>query len=398
MKTPHEMDCPICLSGETEEFLHRTGVSVHQNLLCKSPAEARQLARGELVMRICLHCGFVYNAAFDPSQLEYGKQYDNTQTHSETLQTYVDQVIGRLAKRTELRRGTVVEVGCGKGGFLRRLITSAGPECRGHGFDPAYEGEENGLEGRLRFHRCFYEPKQAELAADVVVSRHVIEHVPLPMTMLRSIRRALSGSPNARVCFETPCVRWILENQVVWDFFYEHCSLFTADSLATAFTLAGFKVESVEHVFGGQYLWLEAVLDEDSPLSVKPKSREVIDLARNFTRRETQLADHWRSEVVRYASEGEVVVWGGGAKGVTFANLVDRDRSDIAAIVDVNPNKQGHFLPGSGHPIVAPEWLVGRSIKTAILLNPNYADEIRSELRSLGLEIELVDFMREAVA
>src|SRR5213078_3046347 len=95
------------------------------------------------------------------------------------------------------------------------------------------------------------------LPADVVVCRHVIEHIPRPLDLLRAVRQAVAARPHARVCFETPCVEWVLRNQVVWDFFYEHCSLFSAASLATAFRAAGFEVTDVRHVFHGQYLWLE---------------------------------------------------------------------------------------------------------------------------------------------
>src|SRR5262249_62391260 len=59
----------------------------------------------------------------------------------------------------------------------------------------------------------------------------------------------------AKVFFETPCVDWILDNLVVWDFFYEHCSLFTRQALGRALARAGFAVGRIAHAFGGQYLW-----------------------------------------------------------------------------------------------------------------------------------------------
>src|SRR5205085_12185192 len=109
----------------------------------------------------------------------------------------------------------------------------------------------------------------------------VIEHVPSPVELVRDIRRALVNSPRAKVFLETPCVEWILRNRVIWDFFYEHCSYFTAASLATAVEMAGFKVESVEHIFNGQYLWLEAsVADGTSDVARQPGDVSV--LAREF--------------------------------------------------------------------------------------------------------------------
>jgi hypothetical protein len=77
-----------------------------------------------------------------------------------------------------------------------------------------------------------------------------------------------------------------------------------------------------------------------------------------------------------------IAIWGAGAKGVTFANLIDPQSQRIACVVDVNPNKQGHFVPGTGHPIVGPMDVQAHGIRTALVLNPNYIYEIESLLTS----------------
>jgi SAM-dependent methyltransferase len=385
----------VCGGAAAEEFLHRPAVPVHQNLLCPSAAAARRMARGELAMCICAECGFVFNVAFDAALLEYGQQYDNTQTHSAAFQQHVAGLVQRLAVLPEVRGGSIVEVGCGKGGFLRQLLAAAGPESRGHGFDPAYAGSDSDLEGRAIFHRCFYDQECAAVPADVVVCRHVIEHVPQPLTLLRAVRQALARAGRARVFFETPCVRWILQHQVIWDFFYEHCSLFTADSLALAFSRAGFRVDSVQHVFGGQYLWLEATPADVDSAGHPAESREILGLARCFTRLEERLTDAWRRQIQRLAGSGGVVLWGGGAKGVTFANLIDPQQRWLSGVVDINPNKQGRFLPGSAHRILQPQSLGGLPVRSVVLLNPNYRDEVSALLNQLGLNISLVDLMNE---
>ncbi len=60
--------CPVCDSADTEPFLHRRGVPVHQNMLFDTASAARGTARGDLEMRACAACGFVFNAAFDPAE------------------------------------------------------------------------------------------------------------------------------------------------------------------------------------------------------------------------------------------------------------------------------------------------------------------------------------------
>ena len=113
--------CPICTTARPAQFLNRRGVPVHQNLLYDTPGAARKATRGDLDMRLCGRCGFVFNAAFDPDLLEYGPAYENTQNHSPAFDTYTDELVEHLV-RTGVRSGRVVEVGCGKVAFLTKLL------------------------------------------------------------------------------------------------------------------------------------------------------------------------------------------------------------------------------------------------------------------------------------
>jgi hypothetical protein len=193
------------------------------------------------------------------------------------------------------------------------------------------------------------------------------------------------------VFFETPCVEWILRNLVIWDFFYEHCSLFTADSLSEAFRRSGFIVERVGRLFGGQYLWLEArVAEIVSPVILFHP--ETPGLAHDYAQEEEQLRRIWLDRLFDLATRGKVALWGAGAKGATFANLIDPDARLVDCVVDLNPNKQGCYIPGTGHPIVAPAELTSRGIRSAILMNPNYLEENQRLLAECGIAVDLMDW------
>ncbi len=385
------MPCRVCASKRLSPFLHRGAVPVHQNLVLASDTAARLLARGELDLVVCQDCGFVFNMAYDPDLLAYGEGYDNTQSCSPFFDAYLDDLVKDLVERQGVLDSTIVEVGCGKGEFLRKLVSFPNSGNRGLGFDPSYVGPEVDLDGRLAFRQCYYDDSCAEVAADVVVCRHVIEHVAEPMVLLQSVRKALAGSPTTRVFFETPCVEWILRNRVIWDFFYEHCSLFTADSLSEAFRRSGFIVERVGRLFGGQYLWLEARVAKNAP-PVIPTHPETPRLAHDYAQEEEQLRRKWLDRLCELATRGKVALWGAGAKGATFANLIDPDASLIDCVVDLNPHKQGCYIPGTGHPIVAPAELTSRGVRSAILMNPNYLNENRRLLAEGGMAVDLMDW------
>ncbi len=396
--------CPVCDAAGAEQFLFRPAVPVHQNLLFTDAAAAQGMKRGTLDMRCCSACGFVFNAAFDPALVDYGPAYENSQDCSLAFNNHLDGLVDHLVTANGVRNGRVVEVGCGKGVFLKKLLAHPENHSDAVGFDPSYLGEER--VGRVRFVKDFYSPATA-VPADVVVCRHVIEHVPEPLELLRTVRAGVGESGTTRVFFETPCVEWILHNRVPWDFFYEHCSLFTASSLALALERAGFAVTDVRHVFGGQYLWAEAVNSSESESEPErqrgrteeeylagARTRKKCQLARAFAATERERVLRWDSLLTNLAARGPVLVWGAGAKGVTFCNLADPDLSRITAVVDVNPAKQAKFLPGTGHPIVSPAWATQAA--AVLVLNPNYVAEVRATVEQLGSRAEVIDLMQEA--
>lgn len=388
--------CPVCDAAGAERILFRPAVPVHQNMLFPTVSAAVAMKRGSLDMRACPGCGFVFNAAFDPALVDYGPAYENSQDCSPAFNAYLDGLVEHLVTARDVLAGRVIEVGCGKGVFLNKLLAHPDNRSEGVGFDPAYLGAE--VVGRLRVVKDFYGPSTA-VPADVVICRHVIEHIPEPLELLRTVRAGVGESGETRVFFETPCVEWILHNRVPWDFFYEHCSLFTAGSLALALERSGFVLSSVRHVFGGQYLWAEAC--SRGPAGITSACSRwphrniqgTTALTSTFAASERAHLARWDALLARLP-RGSVFAWGAGAKGVTFCNLADPAATRLAGVVDVNPAKQGQFLPGTGHPIVSPEVAAKRGAVAVLVLNPNYVAEVRAALARLGSHAAVIDLMQ----
>ena len=120
-------------------------------------------------------------------------------------------------------------------------------------------------------------------------------------------------------------------------------------------------------------------------------------MAAGFAADERRRVAGWVRLLDDLRGHGPVAVWGAGAKGVTFAHLADPDARRVAAVVDVNPAKQGRFLPGTGHPIIAPVRAVELGVTSVLVLNPNYAAEVAAALAGLGSPAAVIDLTdREA--
>ena len=388
--TSQSSNCPVCDASNLQSFLHRKLVPTQQNLLFKSYYAATQHQRGELTLAACHQCGFIFNRSFDENLLKYGENYDNAQNHSPYFESYLNELAQYLIQDRQVQNSQILEVGCGQGHFLRKLVELESANNYGYGCDPSYITQID-EHHRLKFEQRYYGTDCTHIPVDVVICRHVIEHVPNPVDLLKSIRAALVNSPHARLFFETPCLEWILEHQVVWDFFYEHCSYFTAESLTTTFEQAGFEVTDVKHIFGKQYLWLEARISQQ-PVDITYQPGQIVNLADKFTKSERQIIHKLSTQIAKLQERGRVALWGAGAKGVTLANILDPLQQSIAAIIDLNPQKHGGYIPGTGHPIINYLDLDRYEIKSAILMNPNYYQESLYLLQKEKLDLLLIDY------
>jgi len=362
--------CAICGHPDSEAIVARRATPVLQNAVFADEASARAVARGDLDFRRCLGCGFVWNAAFDAARMDYAPGYENRQSLSPAFAAHLAQRADALLALAERRQGvTAIDVGCGQGDFLAVLAGRAAGAAapRLFGFDPAWRGEDGAGPAGARIVRGLFDPAAAKALppADLIVSRHVIEHIADPVAFLESLRACCT--PATRLAIETPDVDWILRTGAFHDFFYEHCSLFSLAALDKALARAGFVATRLERVFDQQYLWAEARPAGDGSAET-PGAH----------------AQRWTEVLARAAATGPVVIWGAGAKGATFAQMFDADATRVAAVVDVNPAKQGLRLGGSGHRIVAPEALDALKPSTVVVMNPAYEFEIADWLKRRG--------------
>jgi SAM-dependent methyltransferase len=373
----------LCEDRDTLVFFERASIPLSANVLYHTRDAALQAARGRLSLSACRSCGFVFNAAFDPTLMIYGSGYDNDQTFSREFIAHMRTAANQVG-RSMPEPLRVLEIGCGQGQFLDMLLEER-PESVGIGFDPSLRRSST---DRLRFVAKYLNADgliQAAFEPNVVVSRHVIEHVQHPIEFLGVIRQVI---PSDTLLFlETPCVTHILDAVAFWDFCYEHCSYFSPETLRAACERVGFEVRRNDHVFAGQYLWLEG--RSARARAVSPAIPHWASIERFRARVETVLS-HWRSIIEQANLEGRVAIWGGGTKGAGFAQLVDPGATQIHGIIDINPRKHGRYLAGTGHRIIEWREAVADGVATVVVMNPNYLGEIRATIAAAGVSLTLL--------
>lgn len=375
--------CPVCDGSAFTELVELAGVPVFCNVLFDDPDAARAAPTGDIVLASCGQCSHIVNVEFDEARLAYSAAYENSLHHSPTFQAFAEELARRLIGDHDLTGRQVVELGCGKGDFLALLAEAGATESIG--FDPSYEGTHDTYRGPGSV-TIVTEPFQAagrDLRPALVASRHVLEHLTDPGSLLEGVAQWRECDPV--VYLEVPDADHMVEQLAVWDVIYEHASYFTAASLTRLCERHDLTPTRVESTFGGQYLSVEARLGGPEP----SPARTPADPAA-FGPAFAELRRRWTDRLEKeLAATQRLAIWGAGSKGVSFVALAGDAGRAIDLAVDLNPAKQGRFLPVSGVEVVGPDDPRLRGLGLVLTMNPHYEREIRADLDSRGIDAPL---------
>lgn len=376
--------CPGCRSDSLTEGLRYDQIPVVLNYRFATAQDAASLRREDLCLCQCQRCGLIFNAMFDPIATPYDENYENTQSCSEAFQSHLDAISADLSRQYNLADSNIMEVGCGKGGFLN-LICSKN-NATGHGYDTSCESSGWTEDGRICFYQRYATAEDSRIPTALILCRHVVEHVPEIGEFFELLHQVSANAGNSPVYIETPDWDWIAQSNSHWDVFYEHCNYFSTTALANLARLHGFNVIRHYSVFGTQYqaIEIEPATTSDTPL-VPPSD--------NFARVSQRLVDARRAigrQVESKFGQAKWAIWGAGAKGVSLANSVLS--CPPAFVIDANPAKQNGFVAGTTIEILAPEDRRLHDLEYVLVANPNYIAEIQSfaELNQLPFKIESI--------
>ncbi|MDZ3993202.1 class I SAM-dependent methyltransferase [Pseudomonas sp. Teo4] len=335
------------------ELYRATGLPVLQNRTFADAESARASASAEMRLVQDSRTGLVYNDAFSADKLSYDSDYQNEQAHSVRFQRHLDDVEGVIARY--FKGQSLIEVGCGKGWFLE-LLRERGYAVTG--IDPAYEGDNPDVV-KAPFTR------ELNRSADAIVLRHVLEHIEDPVAFLIAIAEANGGA--GQIYIEVPCLDWIIEHKAWFDLFYEHVNYFRLADLRRLFG----TVAEAGHLFDGQYLYIVADLASlRTDIEPTPQLTLPADFSASLER---------AVRIVQRDGQSGSAIWGASSKGVIYSLFLQRAGAPVDRVIDINPAKQGRYLPLSGARVSSPQEALAALPEGAQLfvMNSNYLEEIR---------------------
>jgi hypothetical protein len=227
--------------------------------------------------------------------------------------------------------------------------------------------------------------------ADLLVGNNVLAHVPKLNDFVEGMRILLK--PQGLITIEFPHLMRLIAEKQFDTIYHEHFSYFSFINVKKVFAERGLIIFDVEELptHGGS-LRIYARNAEDNTKAV---SQRVLDLLERevdagFTELSYYLSFGDRVKktkrnildfMIRAKEKNETIVgYGAPAKGNTLLNYCGISTDFIEYTVDLNPYKQGRFLPGSHIPIYSPEKVVETKPDYLLILPWNLKDEIIQQM------------------
>ncbi len=367
--------------------LELADVPTQDGVLWETVAAALSSPLGDIRLVLCDRCSYLWNASHDPEKVSFAG-YDVSLQHSPSFQRFVSELCRRLVERYDLRGRTVLEIGCGRGYFLD-AICSLGDNV-GIGFDPSYVAREGESHACERWHVVpeAYAEQYLRNDTDFVACRHVLDIIEDQAALLDLVRRTLLHRPNGVAYFEIPDARHTLEDRVFWNIVYEHRTWFVPDSARALFDASGLEITDVSRCWHDEYLGIEArpLAGQSTYQPVSPNENGLASTLATFGRELDSARAAWTDRAEALVVDGRrAAIWGAGARAIGFLSLVPAVVEAVAVAVDINPLRQGLYLPRTAVPVVPPENLLEDPVDLILISNPTYANEIAEQARSLGI-------------
>lgn len=325
---------------------------------------------------------YVYFSSYSTSWLAHAKDY-------------VSLMTSRLNLGTE---DLVVEV-ASNDGYLLQYFAEAGIQVLG--VEPASGVAEAAIAKGIPTIIDFFGEEIARQLAEktkprLMLGNNVLAHVPNIHDFIKAF--SLLIDDDGLITFEFPHLLNLLRNNQFDTIYHEHYSYLSVTALKPIFESHGLKIVDVEKLstHGGsirifvakpESIWetqdvVKTTMNEESVFD--PRDSAVLtSLHEQTLRTKIDLV----AELVKCRKEGiRVAAYGAAAKGNTLLNYSGIDSDLIEYVVDLNPHKQGSFLPGSRIPIVSDQVLNENPPDILLVLPWNIIDEVKLQLNQLSGE------------
>jgi len=344
---------------------------------------------------VCTECWLVQTEDYAHFAELFSSDYAYFSSFSKSWLRHAEDYVSRMAECFGLDENSQVVEVAANDGYLLQYAKARGIPCLG--IEPtastARAAREKGLDiiedffGQSLAHRLAADGKQADLMA----ANNVLAHVPDINDFVAGF--ALLLKPGGVATFEFPHFLKLAQENQFDTIYHEHFSYLTLTAVRRIFAHNGltvFDVEELETHGGSLRVYAQRSDSGNRPIGGAVNALASLESAAGITTPGFYAGFQAKAERVKNDFLGflleakkagkSVAAYGAAAKGNTLMNFAGIRPDLIGFVVDLNPAKQGKYMPGSRIPIVEEGWLRTARPDYVVVLPWNLKAEVMRQL------------------
>ena len=345
---------------------------------------------------VCNECWLVQTEDYAAADELFSSDYAYFSSFSDSWLKHSENYVTSMTDRFKLGGDRMVVEVAANDGYLLQYVLKRNIPC--YGIEPTASTAAAARDKGLVIVEDFFGVKLAkELSrngknADLTVANNVLAHVPDINDFVAGFAHLLTQQGVAT--FEFPHLAELVAYGQFDTIYHEHYSYLSLTAVKRIFAANGLTVFDVERLptHGGS-LRVFAMRSDTGTHAIEPNVASILQAERDigvdtaayydgFQARINLIKDDFlRFLLAAKASGLRVGGYGAAAKGNTLMNYAGIHADLLPYVVDLNPNKQNKFLPGSQIPIVNEAHLKADRPDRVVILPWNLTTEIAGQLR-----------------
>lgn len=385
------LKCRVCETKINNPFL-----SLGKSPLSNSYVSYEDLDKAEIFFPLdlyfCPKCFLVQIGAYEKIENIFSADYAYYSSYSKSWLKHCKNYTSSVINRFNLNKNSFVMEIASNDGYLLQYFKEKNIPCLG--VEPA-EGVakvaiEKGINTDITFFNEMYS-KSLSKKPDLMIANNVLAHNPEVDNFVEGFKLALNNT--GVITIEFPHLLQLIKNNQFDTVYHEHYSYFSINAAKYLFEkhdLEIFDVDEIETHGGSLRLYIKHKDDLSKKISDTVNlliNKEVdfgltdSDFYLEFKNKvESVKRDLLKSLIDLKNQNKKIVGYGAPAKGNTLLNYCGIRTDFIDYTVDLNPNKQNKFLPGTNIPIFSPEQIAKDKPDYILILPWNIKEEIINQL------------------
>lgn len=383
------LSCPICQSNDYKTA--NIGSSIVSGYVCSSKEDSLNQPIFEVQLNLCTSCSTLFQTKYQNAEsilnIMY-MQHEATIRSSAHYSAYYENFANNIVESLSSTDGNakILEVGCNDG-LLLGLI---GSRCKAtlYGVEPSVKFKDIWKERSIIGTNDFFgseiagRMKEQGGTMDVVIARHVLEHIANPHDFFEGLR--VISDKETKIFIEVPYLTSLFQLGRFENVSYSHLVHYSVKSMIALarqydFLVADYNLCDID---GGSIVFQLRRSGAENIVNVEcPQSEcEMESLFEQFIIDFEESKAHLRKYIHEHNRE-ILIGFGAGAKGQFLIHLYGLQTS-ISAVIDETPGYSGMLIPGTSVPIAGLDYLDKLLAATVVNLAPTHTQAVRSKIPS----------------